>query len=101
MKFTMKRFNGWQRIGVVFSVLWCLLIAILAYQYTGFIDPWDRPILDHFSEFLGLPYLGPLHKLVVVILAGALPIAGGWLIIYGVLWTVKWVMVWFKQESGI
>lgn len=96
----MKRLNGWQRIGVVLSALWCLLVAGLAYQYTGFIDPDDLPFLHHFSEFLGLPYLGSIHKVVVVALASILPIVGGWLLVYGVLWTAKWVVAGFKPGKS-
>jgi hypothetical protein len=95
----MKHLNGWQRIGVVLSALWCLFTLVLAYQYAGFIDPNDLPFLHYFSEFLGLPYLGSLHKVVVVVLASALPIVGGWLLVYGVLWTTKWVVAGFKPEK--
>jgi len=90
------RLNGWQRIGVTLSTLWCLAIAGLAYQYAGFIDPYNLPLLYHFSEFLSLPYLGIIHKVVVIILAGAMPIIGAWLLVYGILWTARWVAAGFK-----
>jgi hypothetical protein len=84
---------------VVLSALWCLYVAFLGYQYAGFIDPDDLPVLHRFSEFLGLPYLGSIHKFVVVALAGFLPIVGGWLLVYVVLWTTKWVVVGFSQRK--
>jgi hypothetical protein len=93
----MKRLNGWQRIGIVLSAFWFLITAGFAYQYIGFIDPDNLPFLYHFSEFLGLPYLGFIHKAVVIALAGILPIAGGWLLIYGVLGTTRWVAAGFKS----
>lgn len=95
----MKRLSGWQRAGVVISVLWGLFITGLAIKYAGIIDPNDPPLLYYFSEFFGLPYLGLLHKIVVVFMALALPIVGGWLLVYVVIWTTKWVLAGFKSEK--
>ena len=96
----MKSLNGWQRIGVVLSLLWCTFTAGLAYQYAGFVDPDNLPLLYHFSELLSLAYLGSTHKVVVVALAGILPIACGWLFVYGLLRTVNWAMAGFNPGKS-
>lgn len=92
----MKRLNGWQRIGVVLSVLWSLFVVGLAYEYMkrGLIDPYDLLLLDHLTIFLGHP-----PRFVVVLAALAFPIVGGWLLVYGIVWATKWVTRGFKSEK--
>lgn len=95
-KLSMKPLNGWQRIGMILSALWCLVVSGLSYQYAGIIDPYNLPLLYRFSEFLNLPNLGVTHKAVVIILAVTMPIIGAWLLIYGALRTIRWVAAGFK-----
>lgn len=96
---SMRCLNGWQRIGVIFSVCWVSVAAVLAYQYynyTGFIDPLDPPtLLHHVGPFFG--YYPP--SVVVVLATFVLPITGGWLLVYMVVWTTKWMIRGFKSET--
>ena len=109
----MRRLNGWQRIGLVLSALWGLFVTVFfALEYAGgggifdtrphFIntllvdDPLDPSFLDSFSLFLGRP-----PKFVMVLVTVVLPIVGGWLLAYMVVWTLKWVMAGFKERKKL
>lgn len=94
----LNKLNGWQRIGIIISVFWLSFIIVLSFNYIGIIDPCAPPILDRFSEFLSLPYMGAFHKGVVVLLAICLPIITGWLLAYLIIWSVTWVKKGFTLQ---
>ena len=104
----MRRLNGWQRIGLVLSALWGLFVTVFfAFEYGGggifdtrprFINTLldDPSFLDSFSLFLGGP-----PKFVMVLVTVVLPVVGGWLLAYVVVWTLKWVMAGFKERKKL
>ena len=93
-----KQLNGWQRIGVIVSVLWVLRIAVSAVSFVRphIYDPDSLSFLESVSCLLG----GPPH-VVVIFVAAVIPIAGGWLLIYAVIKTVKWVAGGFNLKRSI
>jgi len=109
--------NGWQRIGIVATVLW--VVAIVA---TACLERWGNPAsvfsseyVFHFVEFnpaaeqhlkkvdreIGelrgptqvIPSLSPY----LVLRAAFIPPLVAWLLAYVVLWTVQWVKRGFKS----
>jgi len=68
------RLNGWQRIGVVLSVLWFLLQLY--------------HVLVYYLEFSSLSLPGIFGALVITGIGGILL---GWIIGYIALWTFRWV----------
>ena len=95
----LNKLNGWQRIGVIISVLWLAFIVVLSFNFIGIIDPYDLPMLYRFTEFLGLPYMGASHELLVVLLAISIPIITGWLSVYLFIWAITWVKNGFASTS--
>jgi len=93
----MKHLNGWQRIGVILSCCWILVATVLAYgywTYTGIVDPWNLPTLLHYiGPFFG--YYPP--GILVVLVAFVFPIAAGWLFVYVIIWSTKWIIGGFKS----
>ena len=118
----MNRLNGWQRIGALLSVLWCLVIAgftataYYKYSQERSLDAASQAAIDQCRE--GQPkglsrkevekacgislseFMGKAEKpsvLAFVALMG-LPIAAGWLLVYIVVWATKWVRAGFKAK---
>jgi hypothetical protein len=108
------RLNGWQRIGVVASVVWILIVLYAAWDgaakkatsryttaYRECIEApnsdWDRcatltrPILEKHPPYKAFleedeSYVAPL---------ALLPVALGWLIAYGLVALVRWIRAGF------
>lgn len=107
------RLNGWQRIGVLTSIVWLLggaywgneiglrqgdwAVLQLRSCYEGananlnacdkeFSGAWSAAISDHwmYASFLGV-----------------VPIPLGWLVIYGVIALVRWIRAGFKTQPNL
>jgi hypothetical protein len=116
----MKPLNGWQRIGVVLSVLYWLFIGgLISHEYfehfqakSEFLE-WNQcmeswleeeadthiPSKDTATPCDHLPSRLPsYHKPDLLIVTGflILPI-GIWLIIYLLIWTIQWIKAGFKE----
>jgi hypothetical protein len=111
----MLRLNGWQRIGVLLSVLWVVAIASLA-SYTYYEGSsvencreyhlkttpqaeTDLTLLDFLCGKPGSKKSGPDILTVLALLV--LPIAGAWFLLYGIVWTAKWIVAGFKPKNDI
>lgn len=116
-----NRINGWQRIGVVLSALWCLGVVGFATKayYTYFQNAaleahnaecrenarkWPSPEDKEeacvkaltWSEAAALEHEGvvgktPVPPVLPFLALLFLPIAGGWLVVYAAIWATKWV----------
>ena len=107
----MKGLNGWQRIGIILSVLWSLFIVGLASNaYIEFLKneeclaeetklketgKWTLP-----EGFTSCSKAAELKKPPLVSVLGflLLPIVAGWLIAYVIVWTTKWIVSGFKES---
>jgi hypothetical protein len=96
--------NGWQRIGIVLSVVWAigiwwsLYVAPIVKSYSrcenlpalkGFETCWHMVDVQRASQ---LSYMG-----LVIAVAALLPIPIAWLIVYGLIGLVRWIRVGFKR----
>ena len=121
--FLMTRLSGWQRIGVVLSVLWCLVVAGLAAKdYHAYFQEVATEI--RIAECRERARQGPSPEkneracgfsLSELYLDGsekaarpatlpyiallALPITGGWFVVCVVTWVIRWVRAGFKAMS--
>jgi hypothetical protein len=85
------RLNGWQRIGIVLSVLWAIVGAIWGLKIAA--APYDacmsNPALDwKYCEVAYGSNLTPGYQIGWAVAVGLLPISLAWLLIY-VIWTVR------------
>jgi hypothetical protein len=93
--------NGWQRIGIVLSVVWAigtwwsLYVAPIVKSYSrcerlnDFENCWHLVDVQRASQ---LSYMG-----LVIAVAALLPIPIAWLIVYGLIGLVRWIRVVFKR----
>jgi uncharacterized membrane protein len=99
------RLNGWQRIGIVLSVVWALGAAAYVWQYKADANArtekfyatclQQRDDCDAKREAL----LSAQGRVTREKLFWALaPVPLGWLIVYGVVWLVRWIRAGFKRE---
>jgi hypothetical protein len=120
----MNRLNGWQRIGVLFSVLWCFVVAGVTaaayYEYSqdrsqraasqaaidqcreGQPKGLSRKDIEKacgisFYEFAG-PKPAERPSVLAFVALLSLPIAAGWLLVYIILWATRWVRAGFKAK---
>ena len=80
----MRRFRlkGWQRIGIVLSVIWLIVGPV-----------WGLILVHNLLWFVGVsdPYVAATFAL--------LPIPFLWLFLYIVVWTVRWVRRGFQPST--
>lgn len=95
------KLNGWYRIGIVLSILWCLfIIGLTINQYNNIsryglfvstLDPLD--IFDKISPTKIVNYGN-------IILSMIIPVVSGWLLVFIIVWTIKWVIRGFISNSS-
>jgi len=119
----MTRLSGWQRIGVVLSVLWGVFaVAIGSNDYINYFrwiernssmevrindcrknakkesDPAKRRVLESECGFsdaeVGLSVTRP--EILPILAFIFLPIVGGWFASNALVWMTKWVIAGFK-----
>jgi uncharacterized membrane protein YhaH (DUF805 family) len=118
----MKRLNGWQRVGVVLSALWCLGVVgktgydfYTAVSFNAYVEKCceedkenvPRKEKKHGDEISWCeaaevctratlrPTLPPVLALIALLF---LPIAAGWLIAFLIIWTAKWIREGFQAK---
>ena len=96
------RFNGWQRIGIVLSLVWAVGAAGNAWQSWGDrrddldkayfnclfkpgTTPSDCDTKDRVGQAAAEKYAGKL------LLQWLAPIPIAWLVVYGLIWLVRWI----------
>ena len=105
----MKGLNGWQRIGIILSVLWSLFVVGLASkEYIEFLKNEECLAEEAKLKETGkwtLPKFATacqaeLEKPPLVSVLGflLLSIVAGWLIAYVIVWTKKWIVSGFKEN---
>lgn len=109
------KLNGWQRIGIVLSILWLVPVAsfplIQLWTYpedtlhnSPFFD-WIVPAADVPSAEnddlydLFEPDLVPKLKIGLYLLFAFGPVIGFWLLIYLCIYTIRWVFNGFKHHA--
>jgi hypothetical protein len=96
------KLTGWFRMGIVLSVLWCIfIIGISINQYNNIsryglfvstlYDPLD--IFDKISPTKIVNYGN-------IFLSMIIPVASGWLLVFIIVWTIKWIIRGFKSDSS-
>jgi len=116
--------NGWQQLGVVFSVLW-IILAIVSYwieinshpSFLGKSTPWY--ISSFLFEWIKDPeatakakaesptmsdrftFLRPTFNVVGFSSWVFAPVAATWLLTYLSIWTVQWVKSGFSDDSHV
>ena len=104
------KLTGWYRIGIVLSILWCLIIiGITIYQYNYPNKLYLLVILEtDATKFLSYDPLNINRglvpdKLVVnywnVFLSMIVPVIVGWVFVLTIIWTIKWVIMGFKRKE--
>jgi hypothetical protein len=92
------RLNGWQRLGIVLSALWVLVGGLWGRHLT--VAPYfdcikSAPNIDtmNFCE----RYLQDWGSTAMLIALVPIPIA--WLLVYIVVWTVRWIRRGFQPAA--
>ena len=106
------RLNGWQRIGIVLSTLWAVVGGLWGYHIAtqgAIASP-----LEHYKSCISQPYYDDecSHTLdeefaaglrdqwaFAVTMAGLVPIPVAWLLVYMVVWTVRWIRRGFQLSA--
>jgi len=94
------KLNGWYRIGIVLSVLWCFFIIYSTiYEY-------NNP--TRYGYFVSLPYdpLDIFDKINStktfnygnIFLSVIIPVVSGWFLVLTIIWTIKWIIRGFKSN---
>jgi hypothetical protein len=88
------RLNGWQRIGIVLSVLWVPLGALLGLMAA--VAPYRVCIRNPLNEmaWCDLVYRNTFtieHLGSAAAFFALMPIPVGWLLTYATIWAVRWV----------
>lgn len=100
------RLGGWQRIGVVLSVVWAALVAAYA-LYEMHRGPFSQGILTKILES-GSPEVREGYTLIPVdvhLLWGRLaaftlgPVIAAWAAFYGGSWLLRWVATGFNRHD--
>jgi hypothetical protein len=95
------RLNGWQRIGIVLSVVWILVGALWGWM---FATADYRSCVVMASSVETLDFCNRYHRWVFdtawvySLLVALVPIPIAWLLVYGVSYLVRWIKSGFKQE---
>lgn len=113
----MIRLNGWQRIGVIISVMWAMFIlGTASYQYFK-VWQYERmeanceELFDNKSADKSIPEPSLKAECLLtrekvakpevfyVLVATILPIISLWLLAYGVVRVTKWIINGFKSQK--
>lgn len=113
--------NGWQRIGIVLSVIWMMGSAYPAYYYFSHpARPWENdPIVSDIRLSAGaimddnfgfvpdspgqsdwVPVFPSYHPVQSSAEAIILPPIIAWIIIYILVWTLAWIRAGFKKGES-
>jgi heme/copper-type cytochrome/quinol oxidase subunit 2 len=93
------RLNGWQRIGIVLSLVWAVVGGL-----------WGRkaaltPFLDCLSDTGNLNFCQSQYQWAIdqvwlfALIFGLAPIPIAWLLVYIVVWTVRWIRRGFQPSA--
>ena len=113
-----KRLNGWQRIGVVLSVIWLIGGGMLTYQIV--LGAGGTCTVDHttLSEADQLALNARDYQKMITaglltvrracdeeiyfrsLVYTVIPLVVAWLLVYGLVWLVRWVAAGFKQDTA-
>jgi hypothetical protein len=97
--------NGWQRIGIVLSVVWLLVGALWGWMW------WIAPYRDCVESAQSaasvkiLEFCERHHRWVFddawlpALLVAVVPIPIAWLIVYIVIWLVRWIRLGFTAKA--
>jgi hypothetical protein len=106
------RLNGWQRIGIVLSILW--IVGVLIYTWDSYRDMTARHDKLHYSCLFSLDTkvtketcdeVYDVSQMVTAsvsqekLLRGLAPIPIAWLLVYIVVWTVRWIRRGFQPAA--
>jgi hypothetical protein len=93
------RLNGWQRIGIVLSVVWAIVGSLWG-LHTLF-DPIRQSFSTCASAVTDFSYCSNLFeremadarqmRLAMIVMFGLAPIPIAWLIVYGLIGLVSWI----------
>jgi hypothetical protein len=99
------RLNGWQRIGIVLSVLWAAFVLFYIWQNWAtlssvYSDQFYRCLFgpDEAADFktCHANYYAAMIRVVGSWLA---PIPIAWMVIYLIVWTVRWIRRGFQPST--
>jgi hypothetical protein len=106
--------TGWQRVGVVISVLWALTVGGFAayeitkgapfgeFQLVEFVpDKSSAPIVSTYPISGKTVTLKPVESVLniqALLLTIVGPIVSGWLLVYVLLWVYRWVRASFHAR---
>jgi hypothetical protein len=107
------RLNRWQRIGIVLSVLWAVVGGLWGYHLAT-QEAIATP-LAHYKSCISQPYYDDDecshtldeeyaaglrdHWAFAVTMAGLVPLPVAWLLVYMVVWTVRWIRRGFQLSA--
>lgn len=117
-----NRLNGWQRIGVILSILWVIFVGGIAtielIKYRDYQQILELPIgsthppATIFLDWIRVePSVGPDDPLGILekwertfdflhfLLVSVIPVVGGWLVVHLFVFTVSWVRAGFKLSG--
>ena len=117
--YAMKRLNGWMRLGLVFSVVWMLVVsAVAGYELVNPKFGGSSSVFAYTAIPVGTKWNGegdpwghnwendPSIKKVTVIRTKKLlaylfiPVFGGWLFAVALIFAVRWVRAGFNHPQG-
>jgi len=106
------RLGGWQRIGVILSVLWALLVsAYAAFEYVSgpdsamlliemVVSKTGEPttILENnaYRDLVPVQSKLLISRFVIALLA---PVALAWVLAYLCIWAVRWIVAGFRGNA--
>jgi hypothetical protein len=113
-----KRLNGWQRIGVVLSIVWIIGGGLLTYQavhsvggtctvdHTTLSEPDQLALNARDYQKMSTAGLLTVSRACdreiyfrTFVYTGT-PLVVAWLLVYGLVWLVRWVATGFKQDTS-
>ena len=104
------KLNGWNRIGIILSVLW--MLSVIGYTAIEFqLGPESNMLLVDMvvtktgepikvlegNPFRDLVPVEPNLKLMTFFLALFIPVVVIWILSYLIVWSTKWVKAGFKE----
>ena len=84
------RLNGWQRIGIVASIGWAIGVYVV-YLVIGPVD-WSK-----YGTFMPNPDSYWLSFRSHWVALALVPIVLGWLVVYALVYLVRWIRAGFKR----
>ena len=101
------RLNRWQRIGIVLSGLWAIVGTIWAQRVLFPIDLYSKCIDAGVTDAAFCRRIYDAHvanaekyQLGVTLIYAVVPVAIAWLLVYVVLWAVRWIRGDRPQQTG-